>query len=151
MKYAFSNTPEETAAKTFSRVSTLRWPIEQCFQEWKSFLGGILQAPLLRDWKRHMILRLLGQDVLSERPARASKNLAASLPMIRTLVASVFSANRLSREEDLDLVSDHLLRNRRLLPSPQIEKAICLSRGDASKGNGSLPGNIRFVLSPPMI
>ncbi|MHB8421890.1 MAG: hypothetical protein ACYDAM_03820 [Leptospirales bacterium] len=74
MKYAFSNTPEETAPKTFSRVSTLRWPIEQCFQEGKPFLGmGYYEHRSLRDWKRHMILRLPGPAVLSARPARPSK------------------------------------------------------------------------------
>jgi hypothetical protein len=33
--------------------------------------------------------------------------------MIRTLVASVLSTNRLSREEALALVSYHILRNRK--------------------------------------
>ena len=41
------------------------------------------------------------------------KKLAVSLPMIRTLVASVLSLNRLSHEEALALVSYHLLRNRK--------------------------------------
>ena len=62
MKYAFSNAPENTAPGTFARVSTLRWPIEQCFQEGKSFLGmGHYEHRSLRAWKRHMIYVFLAQ------------------------------------------------------------------------------------------
>jgi len=62
MKYAFSNAPEDTAPENFARVSTLRWPIEQCFQEGKSFLGmGHYEHRSLRAWKRHMLYVFLAQ------------------------------------------------------------------------------------------
>lgn len=39
MKFAVSNAPETTSLETFGTVSTLRWSIEQCFLEDKSYLG----------------------------------------------------------------------------------------------------------------
>lgn len=82
MKYAFSNAPEDTAPETFARVSTLRWPIEQCFQEGKSFLGmGHYEHRSLRAWKRHMIYVFLAQlFYLRARLALQKKNSRSAFP-----------------------------------------------------------------------
>ncbi|MDR1049986.1 MAG: transposase, partial [Deltaproteobacteria bacterium] len=39
IKYAISNAPEDTPLSKFTEVATMRWPIEQCFEECKSQLG----------------------------------------------------------------------------------------------------------------
>ena len=62
IKYALSNGPAFTTPETFARVSTLRWPLEQFFQEGKSFLGmNHYEHRSLRAWRRHMRYVFLAQ------------------------------------------------------------------------------------------
>ena len=47
--------PLLSSPETFVWISTLRWPLEKCFQEGKSFLGmNRYQHQSLRAWRRHM-------------------------------------------------------------------------------------------------
>jgi SRSO17 transposase len=39
IKYYLSNAPDTTPMETLDRLCTLRWSIEQCFEECKSYLG----------------------------------------------------------------------------------------------------------------
>jgi len=39
IKYFLSNAPSEISAEQLHEAATLRWPIEQCFEECKSYLG----------------------------------------------------------------------------------------------------------------
>ena len=56
MKFAFSNAPETTSLETFGTISTLRWSIEQCFLENKSYLGmSHYEHRSWRAWHRHML------------------------------------------------------------------------------------------------
>lgn len=65
IKYAISNAPEDIPFKDLCEASTMRWPIEQCFEEGKSHLG-------MRDyehrswpaWHRHMMYVFLGLHFL---------------------------------------------------------------------------------------
>ncbi|MDA8111230.1 MAG: hypothetical protein M0T83_02130 [Nitrospiraceae bacterium] len=55
IKDPLSNAPAFTPQETFLRIPTLRWPLEQCFQEGMSFLGmNHYQQRSLRAWRRHM-------------------------------------------------------------------------------------------------
>ena len=57
IKYAFSNAPACIEICELHHVATLRWPIEQCFQECKSFLGmGHYETRSYLGWHRHMLL-----------------------------------------------------------------------------------------------
>jgi SRSO17 transposase len=54
-RYFISDAPEDTTIDKFRELATMRWPIEQCFQECKSLLG--LDHYLGRSWDgfhRHM-------------------------------------------------------------------------------------------------
>jgi SRSO17 transposase len=54
-RYAFSNAPVECSMEDMKRVSTMRWPIEQCFEDGKKYLG--MDHYELRSWigwHRHM-------------------------------------------------------------------------------------------------
>jgi SRSO17 transposase len=56
-RYFISNGPEDTTIDKFRELATMRWPIEQCFQECKSLLG--LDQFVGRSWiglHRHMSL-----------------------------------------------------------------------------------------------
>lgn len=63
IKFFTSNASEETTQQELHEAATLRWPIEQCFQECKSYLGmehceGRSYTGLLRHWLFVMIAHL---------------------------------------------------------------------------------------------
>lgn len=54
-KYFVSNAPSDMPLEELDRAATLRWPIEQCFEECKSNLGmDHYETKLYHGWKRHM-------------------------------------------------------------------------------------------------
>lgn len=62
IKYVFSNAPEDIALQEMVRVSGLRWPIEQCFQEGKSEIGmDHYEHRSWNAWHRHMTFVFLAQ------------------------------------------------------------------------------------------
>ena len=57
IKYAFTNAPANIEICELHHAATLRWPIEQSFQECKSFLGmGHYETRSYLGWNRHMLL-----------------------------------------------------------------------------------------------
>lgn len=55
-KYAVSNAPENIPFSELCEASTMRWPIEQCFEEGKSHLGmGDYEHRSWPAWHRHMM------------------------------------------------------------------------------------------------
>ena len=62
LKYYVSNAPKDTPISALDRAATLRWPIEQCFQECKGFLGmGHYECRTLTGWNRHMLFVMIAQ------------------------------------------------------------------------------------------
>lgn len=60
IKYFVSNAPGELPAHELDKAATLRWPIEQCFEECKSNLGmGHYECRSYRGWKRHMLFVMI--------------------------------------------------------------------------------------------
>lgn len=50
IKYFVSNAPGKIEPQELDRAATLRWPIEQCFEEYKSYLGmGHYECRLLQE------------------------------------------------------------------------------------------------------
>jgi len=57
IRYALCYAPADMDVKSFHYASTLRWPIEQSFQECKSFLGmSDYETRSYLGWDRHMLL-----------------------------------------------------------------------------------------------
>jgi len=57
IKYFISNASENTELAVLDRLATMRWSIEQCFQECKSFLGmSHYETRSYQGWHRHMLL-----------------------------------------------------------------------------------------------
>lgn len=55
IKFFLSNAPEETSFEEMCHVCTMRWPIEQCFEEGKSELGmNHYEHRSWQAWYRHM-------------------------------------------------------------------------------------------------
>ena len=60
IKYFVSNAPADLPAEELDRAATLRWPIEQCFEECKSNLGmGDYECRSYQGWKRHMLFVMI--------------------------------------------------------------------------------------------
>lgn len=60
IKYSLCNAPEDTPMEVLNRVATMRWPIEQCFEECKSYLGmGHVEARSYKAWHRHMLFVMM--------------------------------------------------------------------------------------------
>ena len=57
IKYALCYAPADIDEQSLHKASTLRWPIEQSFQECKSFLGmSDYETRSYSGWHRHMLL-----------------------------------------------------------------------------------------------
>lgn len=75
IKYAFSNAPEDTALSELCKVATMRWPIEQCFQDGKSQVGmDQYEHRSWPAWHRHMIYVFLALHFLLRLRIRFKKN-----------------------------------------------------------------------------
>ena len=60
IKYFVSNAPEDIPYAELDCAATLRWPIEQCFEECKSYLGmAHYEGCSYPGWKRHMLFVMI--------------------------------------------------------------------------------------------
>jgi len=75
IKYAICNAPKQTPLAELSKASTMRWPIEQCFQEGKSQLGmDCYEHRSWPAWHRHMIYVFLALHFLLRLRLKLKKN-----------------------------------------------------------------------------
>ena len=75
IKYAFSNAPEEMSMEELAQASTLRWGIEQCFEDGKGYAGmGKYEHRSWPAWHRHMIYVFLALHFLFRLRLRFKKN-----------------------------------------------------------------------------
>jgi len=75
IKYALSNAPEDTLLSELCKAATLRWPIEQCFQDGKSQVGmDHYEHRSWPAWHRHMIYVFLSLHFLLRLRIRFKKN-----------------------------------------------------------------------------
>jgi len=75
IQYAISNAPRRIKFADLVKASIMRWPIEQCFQEGKSYLGmGNYEHRSWPAWHRHMIFVFLGLHFLLRMRLRLKKN-----------------------------------------------------------------------------
>ena len=75
LKYAFSNAPAETPLAALCRAATLRWPIEQCFQDGKSQVGmDHYEHRSWPAWHRHMLYVCVALHFLLRLRLRFKKN-----------------------------------------------------------------------------
>jgi len=75
IKYAFSDAPADTPFEELCKASTMRWPIEQCFQDGKSQVGmNQYEHRSWPAWHRHMIYIFLALHFLFRLRLRFKKN-----------------------------------------------------------------------------
>lgn len=60
IKYFISNAPLDTPREVLNRIATMRWSIEQCFNECKSYLGMThYETRTYQSWHRHMLMVMI--------------------------------------------------------------------------------------------
>lgn len=81
IKYAFSNAPGEMPLSELVHASTLRWGIEQCFEDGKGYVGmGKYEHRSWPAWHRHMTYVFLALHFLLRLRLRFKKNSSADAP-----------------------------------------------------------------------
>jgi len=81
IKYAFSNAPADTPLAALCRAATLRWPIEQCFQDGKSQVGmDHYEHRSWPAWHRHMLYVFLALHFLLRVRHQLKKNAGLDPP-----------------------------------------------------------------------
>ena len=75
IKYAFSNAPETMPLAELCEAATMRWPIEQCFQDGKSEVGmDQYEHRSWTAWHRHMLYVFLALQFLLRLRLRLKKS-----------------------------------------------------------------------------
>ncbi|MDD3851911.1 MAG: IS701 family transposase, partial [Firmicutes bacterium] len=75
MKFSLCNAPEDIPVAELHKAATMRWPIEQCFEECKSYLGmGDYEARSWSAWHKHMLLVMVAHLFIMEMRLYFKKN-----------------------------------------------------------------------------
>jgi SRSO17 transposase len=78
IKYAISNAPKEISLSELVKASTMRWPIEQCFQEGKGQVGmDCYEHRSWPAWHRHMTYVFLALHFMLRMRLHFKKNTVA--------------------------------------------------------------------------
>ena len=137
IRYAFCNAPKDTPLSELCRAATMRWPIEQCFQDGKSQVGmDQYEHRSWPAWHRHMIYVSLALHFLLRLRIRFKKNSGADPPASEdTGCRSVASQNTHHRS---------CTGHRQV---PYTEKLCCLSLTQ-KKDDGFNSGYIKSEVGP---
>lgn len=86
-------------------ASTVRWGIEQCFEDGKGYVGiGKYEHRSWPAWHRHMIYVFLALQFLLRLQLRFKKTPALTLPQAHRLVAAVFPHRSLTFQRVNEIV-----------------------------------------------
>ncbi len=76
IKYSFSNAPADMGVEELNKAAMMRWPIEQCFEECKSYLGmKDYETRSWNAWHRHMLYVFIAHLFVTELRMRFKKNI----------------------------------------------------------------------------
>ena len=123
VKYAISNAPEDIPLQEMIRVSGMRWPIEQCFQEGKSEIGMDHYEHRSWDaWHRHMTLVFLAQLFLIRIRHRLKKKSGPD--------AAAGGAAHQSRLPDARVQAEVRPANPAVLPETELDRVSLTSKNE---------------------
>ena len=76
LKFSLCNAPADTGMETLNEVALMRWPIEQCFEECKSYLGlDHYESRSWNAWHRHILFVFIAHLFLQELRLRFKKKI----------------------------------------------------------------------------
>lgn len=74
-KFSLCNAPKDIPLQELHKVAIMRWPIEQCFEECKSYLGmGHCEARSWSAWHKHMLFVMVAHLFIIEMRQSFKKN-----------------------------------------------------------------------------
>lgn len=113
IKYAISNAPKDLPFAELIKASTMRWPIEQCFQEGKDQVGmDYYEHRSWPAWHRHMTYVFLALHFLLQlRLLLKKKAPLLTLPLVRRLLSALLPLRSLGLEGTMEIIQYHLHRN----------------------------------------
>jgi len=111
-KYSWSNAPAGIAPEKLDHAATLRWPIEQCFEECKSYLGmGHYESRSWAAWHRHMMFVFIAHLFTTEVRMRFKKTPVLTMPQAWRLIAAAFTHDPAVVRKALANLEYYLRRN----------------------------------------
>jgi hypothetical protein len=113
LKYALSNAPADTPITELRRVATMRWPIEQCFEECKDKLGmDQYEMRSWTGWHRHMLSVFIAHLFLLEIRLRfKEKSPILTLSQARTLILASIEKSKKGIRHAIQCVDYSIWRN----------------------------------------
>jgi SRSO17 transposase len=112
IKYAISNASKEIPFPELIKASTMRWPIEQCFQEGKDQVGmDYYEHRSWPAWHRHMTYVFLSLHFLLRLRLKFKKTPLLTLPLVRTMLTTVLPLRSLTAKGAIEVVRYQLRRN----------------------------------------
>jgi SRSO17 transposase len=76
LKFSLSDAPADTEMEILNEVALMRWPIEQCFEECKSYLGlDHYESRSWNAWHRHILFVFIAHLFLQELRLRFKKKI----------------------------------------------------------------------------
>jgi SRSO17 transposase len=113
IKYSLSNAPADIARTELDRAATMRWPIEQCFNECKSYLGmDHYESRSWNAWHLHMVLVMIAHFfTMMLRHTYKKDTPVLSMPMAKQLVGASLTNSLKVISKALKMVDYHLKRN----------------------------------------
>lgn len=90
IKYSFCNAPADIPRKELDRAATMRWPIEQCFNECKSYLGmDHYESRTWQAWYLHMLLVMVAHFfTIIMRHSFKKDTPVLTMPMVSKLIGA---------------------------------------------------------------
>ncbi|WP_394910774.1 hypothetical protein [uncultured Robinsoniella sp.] len=90
IKYFLSNALENISTEELDRAATLRWPIEQCFEECKSSLCmSHYESRSYPGWKRHMLFVMIAHFFTLQIREVLKKIIPLTMPMVVKLMQAI--------------------------------------------------------------
>jgi len=115
IKYSFSNAPNDIPRSELDRAATMRWPIEQCFNECKSNLGmDHYESRSWNAWHMHMLLVLIAHlftVMLRQQYTKPDSTPVLTMPMVKTLMGASLTKNINQIKRSLQQIKYYLKRN----------------------------------------
>lgn len=110
IKYFVCNAPANIPAEELDRAATLRWPIEQCFEECKSNLGmGHYECRSYQGWNRHMLFVMITHLFTTQiREIFKKKAIPLTMPMVVKLMQGIIVYTVINMKQ---IVCYHIRRN----------------------------------------
>lgn len=109
IKYFVCNAPADLPIGELDRAATLRWPIEQCFEECKGSLGmGDYECRSYQGWIRHMLFVMITHLFATQIRELFKKAIPLTMPMVIKLMHGIIVYTVTDMKK---IVSYHISRN----------------------------------------